>query len=124
MFDVMAFSPILDASGDILNHLKTKKHSSDPPETITSNDTFTLGLYSSVGIATELRAGRSRHRILPIPVAERCKARFCGRFLAGIAGSNPAGTWMFALCVLYSKDKKVQPGLRSSTEVLRKKNSR
>ena len=29
--------------------------------------------------------------ILLIPVAERSKARFCGRWLAGIAGSNPAG---------------------------------
>ena len=28
----------------------------------------------------------------PIPVAERFKARVCGRSLAGIAGSNPAGS--------------------------------
>ena len=28
---------------------------------------------------------------LPIPVAERSKARVCGRSLAGVAGSNPAG---------------------------------
>ena len=26
----------------------------------------------------------------PIPVAERSKARVCDRWLAGIAGSNPA----------------------------------
>ena len=26
-----------------------------------------------------------------IPVAERAKARVCGRSLAGVAGSNPAG---------------------------------
>jgi len=29
-----------------------------------------------------------------IPVAARCKAFLCGRSLAGIVGSNPAGTWM------------------------------
>ena len=28
---------------------------------------------------------------LPVPVAERSKARVCGRSLAGSAGSNPAG---------------------------------
>ena len=28
---------------------------------------------------------------MPIPVAERSKARAYGRYLAGIAGSNPAG---------------------------------
>ena len=28
---------------------------------------------------------------LPIPVAERSKAKVCGRSLAGVAGSNPAG---------------------------------
>ena len=29
--------------------------------------------------------------IEPIPVAERSKARVCGRSLAGIAGLNPVG---------------------------------
>ena len=28
---------------------------------------------------------------VPIPVAERSKARVCGRSLAGSTGSNPAG---------------------------------
>ena len=28
---------------------------------------------------------------LPIPVAERSKVRLCGRSLAAVAGSNPAG---------------------------------
>ena len=28
---------------------------------------------------------------MPIPVAERSEARFCGRSPAGIAGSNPSG---------------------------------
>jgi hypothetical protein len=30
--------------------------------------------------------------LLPIPVAARSKAWDCGRSLAGIAGSNPAGS--------------------------------
>ena len=32
--------------------------------------------------------------IIPIPVAAQCKAWLCGRSLAGIVGSNPAGSWM------------------------------
>jgi hypothetical protein len=40
---------------------------------------------------------------LPMSVAERSKAKACGRLHVGIVGSNPAGTWMFVLCVLYSK---------------------
>jgi hypothetical protein len=44
---------------------------------------------------------RKAHPGPPIPVAERSKARFCGRSLAGIVGSNPVpGAWMFVLCVL------------------------
>jgi hypothetical protein len=35
---------------------------------------------------------------MPIPVAERCKASVYGRSLAGIAGSNLAGAWMFVCC--------------------------
>jgi len=41
--------------------------------------------------------------MLPIPVAARSKARVCGRSLAGIEGSNPAGAQMFVsfqCCVL------------------------
>jgi hypothetical protein len=36
--------------------------------------------------------------LLPIPVATRCKAWVCGRSLAGIAGSNPAGEWISIFC--------------------------
>ena len=36
--------------------------------------------------------------ILPILVAARSKAWVCGRPLAWIAGSNPAGAWMFVSC--------------------------
>ena len=43
---------------------------------------------------------------MPISVAERSKARVCGRSPAEIAGSNPAGGMMFMFCVLYSKGKK------------------
>jgi hypothetical protein len=38
--------------------------------------------------------------IKPIPVAERSKARVCGRSPAGIAGSNPAAG-MDAVCCKY-----------------------
>jgi len=34
----------------------------------------------------------------PIPVAARSKAEICGRSLARITGSNPAGGWMFVSC--------------------------
>jgi hypothetical protein len=44
---------------------------------------------------------------MPIPVAERSKARICCRSLAGVAGSNPARAWIFVFCVV-SKDKKAK----------------
>jgi hypothetical protein len=34
----------------------------------------------------------------PIPAAARSKAWVCGRSLAGIAGSSPAGDWMCVSC--------------------------
>ena len=40
----------------------------------------------------------SLHQSPPIPVAARSKAWFCGRSLAGIAGSNPAG--VMDVCLL------------------------
>ena len=49
-------------------------------------------------------------RILPIPVAERSKARVCGPSLAGVAGLNLAGCMDFVWCVLYSKDKRKNGG--------------
>jgi hypothetical protein len=39
--------------------------------------------------------------IQPIPVAASSKAWVCGRSLAGIAGSNPAGAWIFVSCELF-----------------------
>jgi hypothetical protein len=42
--------------------------------------------------------------LMPIPVVERSKARVCGRSLAGISGSNPAGNMadclLSVLCVV------------------------
>ena len=35
---------------------------------------------------------------MSIPVVERSKARVCGRSLAGIAGSNPAGAVSSECC--------------------------
>jgi hypothetical protein len=46
----------------------------------------------------------------PVPVKERSKARVCGRSLAGVTVSNPAGGWKFVLWVLYSKDKRHNQG--------------
>jgi hypothetical protein len=40
------------------------------------------------------------HLIVPIPVAARSKAWVCGRSLAGITGSNPAGAWMSVVSVV------------------------
>jgi len=37
---------------------------------------------------------------MPISVAARSKAWVCGRSLAGIVGSNPAGAWMSVLSVV------------------------
>jgi hypothetical protein len=54
-----------------------------------------------------LRAERSGDRI---PVSERSKARVCGLSLTGVEGSNPAGGWMFVLCVLYRKGQEAKPG--------------
>ena len=34
-------------------------------------------------------------------MAARSKEWDCGRSLAGIAGSNPSGTWMFVSCECY-----------------------
>ena len=44
-----------------------------------------------MSIVTRIRFGQPRNRGSPVPVAERSKARVCGRSLIGIAGSNPAG---------------------------------
>ena len=49
------------------------------------------------------RFSRFRHYQLLIPLAARSKAWVCGRSLAGIVCSNPAGAWMcayFKCCVL------------------------
>jgi hypothetical protein len=37
-------------------------------------------------------------RFAPIPVAARSKASVYGRSIAGIAGSNSAGTWISVSC--------------------------
>ena len=61
---------------------------------------------SSVSIATLYGLDDPRIKSQADPVAERSKARVCGRTLAGVAGSNPAG----GMDVLYSKGKKEKPG--------------
>ena len=61
--------------------------------------------------------------ITPIPVTARSEAWFCGRSLAGISGSNPAGGmdgWMSIVCVIFCQvEVSVTGGLlvqRSPTE--------
>jgi hypothetical protein len=50
-----------------------------------------MGRDSVVGTATCYRLEGPRIEFLSIPVAERSKGRVCGRSLAEVAGSNPAG---------------------------------
>ena len=57
------------------------------------------GPVSVVGVATCYELDGPGIESLPISVAERSKARFCGRSPAGIAGSNNARAWIFlVLC--------------------------
>ena len=49
-----------------------------------------MGRDISVGIATRYGLHDPGIESLPIPVAERSKARICGRSIAGVEGSNPA----------------------------------
>ena len=65
-----------------------------------------MGWGSSIGIATRYWLDGPGIE-WPIPVAERYKARVCGRSLAEIAGSNPAGG-MDVYVVLYSKENKAK----------------
>jgi hypothetical protein len=52
-----------------------------------------LGLFSDSFTTTGYTAAKS------ISVAVRSKAYFRGYSIVGIAGSNPAGAWMFVRCV-------------------------
>ena len=54
-----------------------------------------------VGIATRYWLYGPGIEFLSIPVAKRSKARVCGRFLAGVASSNPAGG--LDICVVCCK---------------------
>ena len=68
------------------------------------------------------RGQRSRYSSKLRPVAKRSQARVCGRSLAGIAGSNPAGVMDdCVLCVLYSKGQKAKSGQTSTDKVQRTK---
>ena len=59
------------------------------------------GRDGSVGIATCHGLYGPGIESQPIPVAERSKARVCGRSLAGVAGSYPAGGMdVCVLCVV------------------------
>jgi hypothetical protein len=41
------------------------------------------------------------HVPVPVPVAVQAEAWACGLSLAGNPGLNPAGSWMFVLCVVH-----------------------
>ena len=53
--------------------------------------TLEMNVGSLVGIATADRQEDPTFDCLAHPVAERSKAWVCGRTLAGVAGSSPAG---------------------------------
>ena len=61
---------------------------------------YTLRNKITTGIATRYWLDGPGIESLTIPVAERSKARVCGRSLAGIAGLNPAWAWMFVFYVV------------------------
>ena len=54
-----------------------------------ASNVLNVGRNSAVGIATGYGLEGLGIESMPIPVAERSKARVCGRSLAGIADSNP-----------------------------------
>ena len=64
-----------------------------------------MGRDSAVGIVTGYMLEGPGIEFLPIPVAERSKARVCGRSLLGLRVRILSGAWMFVLCVA-SADKK------------------
>ena len=67
----------------------------------------------------------SSNLTLPIPVAEWSKVSVCGSSLAGTEGSNPAGEYMFVLCVCCTVRTKrpnaEQSGQRSTDKVQKEK---
>ena len=72
---------------------------------------YIVGCDSSVGIATGYGLDYPGIEFLPIPVAARSEEWVCGRWLAGIAGSNSTGGMdVCLLWVLYSKRQKAKPG--------------
>ena len=98
-FNLQIFAPVMTYSLLICLHLTVCKC---VPKFLISV-VFSLSLSSCFPIiavcgpgersrySDSLQAERYGDRIPPIPVAERSKARICGRSLTGIAGSNPAG---------------------------------
>jgi hypothetical protein len=64
------------------------------------NSTSVSGRYSAC--LSEKKTDFLRYLVaLPIPVAPRSKAWFCGRSLAGIAGSNPGWSLDSVSCEYY-----------------------
>ena len=79
--------------------------------------------YYAVALRYKLE-GRGFDSRLPIPVAERSTSRVCGRSVAGVAGSNPAGGMDVCVvcCTVRTKRQKPgQSGQRSTDKVHKKK---
>jgi hypothetical protein len=74
---------------------------------------------------TVLQTGKSRVRFQPIPLAERFKATICGRSLAVVTDSNPAGNIHVCAVLCDVKIKgKMQNSQDASTDKLQRKNKR
>ena len=75
-----------------------------PPETQGHISEREDEVLQSMSVCISSRSCNDIHfvlRLLPVPVAVRstCKARVCGRSLAGTAGSDPAGAWLSVLAI-------------------------
>jgi hypothetical protein len=54
---------------------------------------------------------------MPIPFAELSKARVCGRSLAGIAGSNPAGNVDVCVVCVVKDERQSQGNERKEVQI-------
>ena len=54
---------------------------------------------------------------MPIPFAEQSKARVCGRSLAGVAGSNPAGGMNVCVVCVVKDERQSQENERKEVQI-------
>ena len=85
-------------------HIQWNKHESlhhakSCDVTICGNDVYTAhGLRLTIICSNLYRSLLKTIRYFYIPVAARSRAWVCGSSLAGIVGSNPAGSWISVSC--------------------------